>query len=454
MKRFLWIEKPTMRLEGIATFETMGFRARPMPRSAQTDIVFDVFAGGAIHLHRDTTEMRLTAWPVPRAERRLGRDSQWQAFVPEFRVIQPYRPKSKTPPRNPRGTQLAFDFFDETYDPNPPVRLTPTEATRKAFDQFRFSMPKPIARILEPFRTNQWPLLIMLAYDNSSIELAQNNPALAFALAQQLKCDGELIAALKCGQMRQRDLLEILSLPSSPRAVNLFRKISPASVNGDNWHSMIQLIRRELEEKKSPLYHLPTINSGVIEILQSPEASRAASQTLLEEVSREKAERHRGRIVHIITSTLQMQDELRIQSTSRRFQNVERLKRTHAEVTDQYRRRIRQLIDANRHESHRFRNPPYPGIPGQIEPITSAEALVNEGEEQQNCVASYANRVHQGTTFIYRVLQPERATLSIVQSTPLGEWSIGELETKCNIEVQPETEEFIRNWLDRHRNLM
>jgi hypothetical protein len=131
MKRFLWIEKPTMRLERIATFETMGFHARPMPRSAQTDIVFDVFAGGAIHLQRDMTEMRLTAWPVPRAERRFERGSQWQAFVLEFWVIQPYRPKSKTPPRNPRGTQLAFDFFDETYDPNPLVRLTPTQATRK-----------------------------------------------------------------------------------------------------------------------------------------------------------------------------------------------------------------------------------------------------------------------------------------------------------------------------------
>ena len=136
MKRFLWIEKPTMRLEGIATFETMGSHACPMPRSAQTDIVFDVFAGGAIHLQRDTTEMRLTAWPVPRAERRLERDSQWQAFVSEFRVIQPYRPKSKTPPRNPTGTQLAFDFFDETYDPNPPVRLTPTQAKRKFTSRF------------------------------------------------------------------------------------------------------------------------------------------------------------------------------------------------------------------------------------------------------------------------------------------------------------------------------
>lgn len=71
MKRFLWIEKPTMRLERIATFETMGFHARPMPRSAQTDIVFDVFAGGAIHLQRDTIEMtRILRFGSPGPRRR------------------------------------------------------------------------------------------------------------------------------------------------------------------------------------------------------------------------------------------------------------------------------------------------------------------------------------------------------------------------------------------------
>jgi hypothetical protein len=408
------------------------FMRVPMPRSAQSDIPVDVFAGGALRLFRDTTEMRLTAWPVPLAERRLGRESAWAPFLPEFRVVHPYRPKRKSISGKGCGAQLAFDFFDDTFEPNPPVRLTPSQLTRKAFDQFRFSMPKPVAHVLEPFRTNQWPLLVMLRYDENALELAQSNPVLAYTLAQKLRGDREMIAALKCSHMRQRDLLEILELPATPGAVNLFRKVSPASVNGDNWWSMVQVIRRELAEKKSPLYHLPTINSGVIEILQNPDASRAVSPTLLKEVAGDQSEKHRGRIVHIITSTLQI----------------------HAEVTEQYRRRIRQLIDANSHESDHFRSPPFPGIPGQIEPITSAGDLVNEGEEQGNCVASYAVRVRQGTTFIYRVIQPERATLSIVRPSPFADWQIGELEGKYNTDVQAETDEFIRNWLDRHRNLI
>lgn len=426
----------------------------PMPRSAQTDIPVDVFAGGALRLFRDTTEIRLTAWPVPQAERRLGRESSWEPFLPEFRVVHPYRPKRKTAGVRGRSPQLAFDFFDDTFDPNPPVRLTPAQQTRKAFECFRFSMPKPVAAVLEPFRTNQWPLLVMLRYDENALELAQSNPVLAFSLAQKLRGDREMIAALKCSHMRQRDLLEVLDLPSSPAAVTLFRKVSPSSVNGDNWYSLLEVIRRELSGRKSPLFHLPSINSGVIEILRHPDASRAVSPGLLEEVSKEQSEKYRGRVVHIITSTLQMQEELRVAAGARRFQSLERLKQTHAEVTELYRRRIRQLIDANNHETEHFRSPPLPGIPGRIEPITSAEALVNEGEEQGNCVASYAARVRQGNTFLYRVLEPERATLSIVRATPFADWQVGELEGKYNTEVQPETEEFVRNWLERHRNLL
>lgn len=425
-----------------------------MPRSAHPDIPTDVFEQGQLCLFRDSTEMRLTAWPVPRAVRRHGREGPWEPFLPDFRVVHPYRPRKPRGARRENGDQLAFDFFDQTIQPRPAEPLTPAQQRRRAFDQFRFSLPRPVAKVAEPFRTHQWPLLVLLRYDEAAIELAESNPALAFSLAQKLGADREMIETLRCSNLRQRDLLAVLGLPSSPRAVNLFRKISPASVNGDNWHSMLTVIRRELDEQKSPLYHLPSINSGVVEILLDPDASRAATHTLLEEVSRDLAENHRGRIVHIITSTLQMQDELRVKRHSTQFPNIRKLKETHAEVTEQYRRRIQQLIDANRHDTDIFRNPPLPGIAGKIEPLTSTEALVNEGEEQGNCVASYAVRVRQGNTFIYRVLHPERATLSIVRPSTFGDWKIGELEARYNTDVSPETEDYVEAWLDRHRNIL
>lgn len=399
--------------------------------------------------------MRITGSPVPRAVIRRGRGSSWQPFVPEFRLVHPYRPgKNRKPGKKVPGSQLVFDFLEEAAGPAPELSVTPAQRRKRAFDSFRFSLPKPFARVLEPFRTHQWPLLMFLSCDPGALELTEANPALAFILAQKLGSDRELISALGCSSLRQRDLMEVLGLPALNAAVNLFRKIDPASISGDNWTAMVDVIKQELTASKPRLNHLPSINCGVVEILADPVASRAASATLLDEVARDRSESYRGRVVHMITSTLRMQDELRTGERCRQFASLDRLRTTHDEVSEHYRRRVRQLIEANEIAEHPFFSPPIPGIPGRIEPVTSAAGLVDEGEEQGNCVASYANRVSAGHTFIYRVLYPERATLSIVLKTPFGGWEIGELEKRYNTDTSAETEEYVQAWLDRHRKMV
>ena len=449
------IENGTRRHDPVASSPAMDFDDGPMPPSAQPAEPGYSFANGALHLVKDSIEMRITGSPVPRSMMRRGRGSCWQPFIPEFRLVHPYRPekareeKSKTP-----GDQLLFSFFEETHGKAPVRALTPAQMRKRALDHFRFSLPKPYARILEPFRTHQWPLLMFLTHDAGACELATSNPALAFILAQKLGSDKELISSLGCSALRQRDLMEVLGLPSLNSAVNLFRKIDPASISGDNWRSIVSVLEKELSESKSRLNHLPSINYGVVEILAHPEASRVASAYLLNEVANDRSENYRGRVVHMITSTLRMQEEMRNGARCNEFASLARLRTVHDEVAESYRRRVRQLIEANELAGHHFFSPPIPGIPGRIEPITSAAGLVDEGEEQGNCVAGYAYRVNAGHTFIYRVLHPERATLSIVRKTPFGSWEIGELEKRFNTDTSVETEEFVQAWLDRHRKLV
>ena len=58
----------------------------------------------------------------------------WEEFEPRFRVVKPYRPqKVKKQPQ----LELAFDHI--------PIKPTLAEQRRRAFDGFRFSMPKPAA---------------------------------------------------------------------------------------------------------------------------------------------------------------------------------------------------------------------------------------------------------------------------------------------------------------------
>ena len=85
-------------------------------------------------------------------------------------------------------------------------------------------------------------------------------------------------------------------------------------------------------------------------------------------------------------------------------------------------------------------------VPDTILPLRTALELSIEGNRQRNCVGGYADRVHARRCYIYRVVEPQRATLSIVKR-PSGEWVIGELVSACNGPVEKETESAINDWL-------
>jgi len=74
--------------------------------------------------------------------------------------------------------------------------------------------------------------------------------------------------------------------------------------------------------------------------------------------------------------------------------------------------------------------------------------LVEESRHQHNCVGGYAERVVGGKVFIYRVLKPERATLSLRLGAD-GGWEIEQLLRACNQPVSPATALAVQRWLAR-----
>lgn len=416
------------------------------------------FSEGKLRIFQDDAVIVITGWPELTAVRK-GTDSPWwRPFQPEFRLVKPYRPARKkrasTTASAPSDTddQLGFSFFEELPKaPEKPKPLPLPQQRKRAFDQFRFTLPKEVARAVEPFSGDQWTLLQMMRHDPASIDLTLQNPALAYLLAKKLNGDGELIASLRCGTLRQREILGCLDFPESNGAVNLFRKIDPASIHGDNWNPLLTLLRHSSDEIRQRLGHLNAINTGVVEILLNSAASEAAGQRLLQEVADDHRERHRARMVHLVTNTLAMQDVIQSRRPVKKFPDCARLEAVHREVSEAYRQRMQRVQEVRRFSLKNFERPPIPGIPGEIEPITSPEALVDEGETQGNCVASYAHKVERGDTFIYRVLKPQRATLSIVRQASSGLWRVGELEAKFNTPSNEETERQVAAWLQRYQ---
>ncbi len=408
------------------------------------------YANDYLIVRKGRKETRVKAWNPPVAEQRSELSPVWESCTPDF-VLVPPRARQKRQKAKDIEQQTFFFFNDPAYSQtgrSAEKAEKTSELRLRALDALRGSMPENVVNLLSPFRIGQWQLLVLLYHDQGAIELAESNPMLAFLLAMHLDGDVERIRQEQFCQRRRRDILAEMGMPATMAAVRIVNKLMPKALSNDNWRRCVEVLRTELRKEKTLLTHVPQINYGVLEIVADPIAEAAAGATLLEEVSADHRELSRSRVVHMIKSAIDMQEQLDDEEERpvTRFQTMKRLHTVHSKATAKYRRRVRQLSAAQMAASvGPFIDAPFPGIPGQIEPIDSPEALVAEGELQNNCVSSYAKKIANGELYIYRILTPERATLSIVKKK--NGWEIGELEIKNNSPAGRQTEVFVKRWL-------
>ena len=223
------------------------------------------------------------------------------------------------------------------------------------------------------------------------------------------------------------------------------------------------------------LAHLREINEAVLELVVFWRIRDLITPRLLHEVSQldgDHGEMAPGDIIHM---GMEILGEIKSRRRIRPFTNLAQVYRFQEKMDALYQQYVwrqeeaRRLIEearARRQEEQRVRRErarekrsemakrpfPPPPIPGteHIIPLTSREELKQEGRQQSNCVGSYSSRVLSGDTYIYRVLKPERATLSIVYRAD-GCWRRSQLKTKGNRAVRPETIRLVDSWLGAYR---
>lgn len=399
------------------------------------------FKDGRLMIFKEDEVMLIRGWDEPSAV--VKSDDSWETFVPEFRLVAPYRRASKKTqkPEPAAEAQLTFDLLDATpRRPKPP----PVSAQRKrAFDAFRFSLPKEVAGVLQGFRSHQWHLLILLHYDKHVIDVARANPVLAYAVADWFADHPSTRREL--GRMKQRELLKLLKLPETEALVKLLRKIPPESIDSRLFKSLLTALRNPGGPSAKLLAHVPVINLGVMELVLTPHLREALSPALLAEVAADDREKYRANAAALIRDTLAMKVELNDERPLRAIPSLVRMRELHEAVSTEFRK-----LEKLRGTHGPLPLPPLPGVPGKIVPLRSQTELLAEGREQKNCVASYVKRVAAGQCYIYRVLHPSRATLSITRRSD-GNWGIGELEASCNRPAGHATRVFVEAWLEPHR---
>lgn len=390
------------------------------------------FKDNKLYAFSEGSVMILEAWPTLKAIRKEG-DDEWEEFDPRFRVVKPYRPqKVKKQPQ----LELAFDRI--------PVKPTLSDQRRRAFDGFRFSMPKPAAAAVEKFQNRQWGILRLVRLTEGAIELARLNPALAFALGN-FKPFREKFTTMEgaaaISKRRQRDIAEALGFPGTEAAAKILAKISAESVAVDILLLLREALRRDVTLK--PLSHMKKLNAGVLALATNPLLLESSTPALLAEVAESATEKYQARAAEMLSDTLEMLAAVDPSAGSPKIQSLARLHAMHTEVSMKF-----LTLRPGGSVGTKLPSPPLRGT-RDIAPILTAAALVEEGNTQNNCVAAYAERVRRRTTFIYRVLRPERATLSIVKGED-GDWRIDELECRGNTRVSTITRLAVESWLDQY----
>lgn len=205
--------------------------------------------------------------------------------------------------------------------------------------------------------------------------------------------------------------------------------------------NLLQL-RRALKQEGAikPLSHMQKLNAGVLALATNPTLFESSTPALLAEVAELASEKYEAKAADMLSDTLEMLAVIDPTEGKRQVQSLARLRTIHSEVSTKFlARRPEGSVGT------RLPPPPQRGN-SDIKPILTVAALIEEGAAQNNCVATYAERIRRRTTFIYRVLRPERATLSIVKGDD-GDWRIGELESRGNTKVSAITRQSVESWL-------
>lgn len=307
-----------------------------------------------------------------------------------------------------------------------------------ALDAYRATIPAPILAELEGYRDRRWHLYNLLVRCPGALDLSRSNPALAYALASSWVFHKPvptkpLRAARRLVNRKQKVILDWLGFPATEPARRLLAKIEPGALSVP----FLLWMRKALAEPErvQAIRHINRINRPLAVLLMARKLERYLTPRLLEEVSQLR-DGQGGEppldVAQLMFDTLRMADEEgRGQHCPDRFHSVGRLREVHDELVRQCNRKLLRRglggpdARAGGGSSLTFPKPPFVGTP-DIRPLVTADDLDMEGLVMSNCVSIYRDSVVQGYYYIYRVLRPIRATLS-VRRGGFG-WEVGELE--------------------------
>lgn len=382
-------------------------------------------------------------WPAPAAWRLTAKAKAFRHVLPklDLAVIERWaRPEFV---EETVRDILQFELELGPTDPQREERLRHGFGARHASARaFLDAIPEPVRAVVRRFDQSQWQMLTFLGRVPGGLGLARTNPALAYALAlnpafHRPRVSQPLRAARTWAHRPRHRIAGWLGFPETSSAVKLLAKVDPGAAGVVPLFTL-RRIAREGGAELATLQHLPRIHAAALECVGRASLYRMTTGAFVGELARLDPRAAREQL-QLLQDTRRM---IRwIEGAEVRVRSIARLRRLHDDLVT----RVNQEIARPERPPLAFPLPPIPGT-AKIEPVTTSEELRREGREMQHCVASFEDWVAAGQGYVYRVLEPERATLSL-EPDYTGTWRIAQLHAVRNQQVEPETEAAVRRWL-------
>jgi hypothetical protein len=395
-----------------------------------------VFKHGKLYVFSPERIVVLRGGSTPRAWRMSAATRRWLGWEPDFdfgSFVRAAREAARTPlpERLPGGQLVAPD--GQLYLPGVPVRA-PWRA--HAIAAFLATFEPGVIDLAIRHRWSHWPLVALYARSRSARELAVHQPVIAFAVAFASRIHPHppqrLFRAARAWLARPaREVLGWLGFPPTKATVRLFGRIEPEHLSPYD----LTDLRTALQDPavRRLLAHLPRVNDSVISVAAAPDVIAHLAPTFLERLAETREPSYP---LVILRSTLAKAERLgKRPPRLRGWADV-------SAIEDEYRRRF------GHPKAVEFPPPPLPGTE-LVVPVTTHDALVEEGQTMHHCIRSYAARVASGAVYVYRLLAPERATVAIVRRA--GNWELLDVRGRSNLVPAPPTWSAVHSWLEAAR---
>ena len=349
----------------------------------------------------------LFGWPVIHAFRWSAATGKSVSFQPEIAIL-------------PERRSVGVYRFEQALGLN--------EQDQLAIETYLATIPPRIRGTIATLADRQWEVLVWAARGGLAAEdLLVSNPMIAFALANlaevlPTKQSGRTVETQQrlLPSRKQREILERLDFEPTERVRRILRKVMPGSIN----LATLVLLRDQLRKPavSERLAHVPAIGPQVLAMIDNGTFDYVTLAALEAFACADaRSEDH-----HMAT----------LVENAARIWCSELVSRARTPCGD-------QLAQAARKTDF----PPAPFLGTEaIVPILYRGQLLEEACEQNNCVFDYAPQVARGKIAIYRVLFPERCTLSL--KLRQGHWTVDQLKGWRNREPGADVAQVVAQWLE------